>query len=384
MKYAPNCQTLLAMQVVQQYRTAKMKRAFTLVELLVVLVIIGILVALLLPAINAAVVRAQEAAVSSEINGLSTALVSFNTVHGCYPPSRILLMEDGDYTPANIKAKMGTVSNVAAAIALTPRSMTYIRKIWPRVQVSATSPQTGLFLDFNGNGVLDPPIIINGSECLPFFLGGQPQRGPTGKWSLTGFSKNPANPLVGLTLAPSRTRSDYDFDNGRFVDLDNNGYPEYVDSFGGIANPGVFAYFSSYEGQGYDCDDINLTEPDDSGTYPATNAAFQTSNDPTASNVTNTIGYASSPSPNPLVNGNPLSTNSLAYWKPQSFQLFTSGRDRQFGVGGQYDPNANETLPWTPSMISANTALTGQTLDLGIRGRERDNLSNLTRGRLDP
>lgn len=62
---------------------------FTLVELLVVIAIIGILVGLLIVAGRAAVIRANEFAVSTEITQMSQALEEFKTKYGFYPPSRV-------------------------------------------------------------------------------------------------------------------------------------------------------------------------------------------------------------------------------------------------------------------------------------------------------
>ena len=54
--------------------------------------------ALLLPAINGAIRTAKKAAVSAEINQLAQALASFKSKYGDYPPSRVYLAENGDYS----------------------------------------------------------------------------------------------------------------------------------------------------------------------------------------------------------------------------------------------------------------------------------------------
>lgn len=61
--------------------------AFTLVEMLVVLGIIGILIALILPAVMAAQSAARRAAISLEIKQIESALETYKQQRGDYPPS---------------------------------------------------------------------------------------------------------------------------------------------------------------------------------------------------------------------------------------------------------------------------------------------------------
>ncbi|HTN75255.1 MAG TPA: prepilin-type N-terminal cleavage/methylation domain-containing protein, partial [Pirellulaceae bacterium] len=62
-------------------------RGFTLIELLVVLSIIGILVALLVPAIYAARISALNFRISSEIAQLSQGLDEYKNTFGDFPPN---------------------------------------------------------------------------------------------------------------------------------------------------------------------------------------------------------------------------------------------------------------------------------------------------------
>ncbi len=75
------------------------RTGFTLIELMVVVVILALLIALLLPAINAAIGRARDATVTAEVNALAQALADFKNQYGEYPPSRIILCENGSYSP---------------------------------------------------------------------------------------------------------------------------------------------------------------------------------------------------------------------------------------------------------------------------------------------
>jgi len=63
------------------------ERGFTLIELLVVMSIIAVLVGLLLPAVNHAVIAVRKAACVHRVAGVSAGLENFKADWGLYPPS---------------------------------------------------------------------------------------------------------------------------------------------------------------------------------------------------------------------------------------------------------------------------------------------------------
>ena len=68
----------------------KSSRAFTLIELLVVIAIIGILVALLVPAVNAAREASRNIQCKSHLRQVSLAVASFESAKKVFPPARIV------------------------------------------------------------------------------------------------------------------------------------------------------------------------------------------------------------------------------------------------------------------------------------------------------
>lgn len=122
---------------------SRQKLGFTLVELMVVIMIIGILTAIAIPAINRAVIAGRQTAIRMEINALEQAVENYMLKYGDYPP-------DGSDKAVFLR---------------------HIRKLFPRIST------TDLAL------AEDLVESMDAAEALVFFLG--------------GFSSDELNPISG-------------------------------------------------------------------------------------------------------------------------------------------------------------------------------------------
>ncbi len=254
------------------------RRAFTLIELMIAIVIILILLGLLIPAIGAVRLAAQRAQVRTEISGLEAAITAFHADFGMDPPSGIVLYED------------------ASGWNTDQRSKGLMKQLWPSYDFASR--------DINGNGTGGEEIELNAGECLVFFLGGV---WDTTRKTPNGFSKNPANPFSFANAGTNRQGPYFEFDISRFTDTDGDDVPEYLDTFPSQQLP--YLYFSSYGGRGYRDSDL-----------------------PAALGFTS-IYRQGNPSLAPAATDPPF--------KPKSYQIISPGADSQYGTGGNYDTTKN-------------------------------------------
>jgi prepilin-type N-terminal cleavage/methylation domain-containing protein len=394
----------MILSAIDKDRRARVGGGFTLVELLVVILILAILIGLLLPAINGALRTARKAAVSSEINQIASALASFKTKYGDYPPSRIWVAENGDYGSAPLTAiAPGDITYAQ----LAQRTASILRKFWPRLVLNTVQGQGAVFppgsatwYDFNGDGFLgissthlhpgsSDGYILQGHQCLTFFLGGMPVVNSTGSYGVSGFSKDPTNPFTSLISAFGTNRSSplFEFVPGRLFadpnDAYQSGVPGYYDSLGGV--PGgasglnFYAYFSAYGNGNYDPNDVNLNLP--TGELDANNNGpiglnFQVTFPipGSAGNVNISSSFAPNPYTSSLSHAG-AATPTVTYLNPQSFQIISSGIDGLYGVGGQYVSSSSASATSTNPLPPDPTALI-HTTDSTVRQREQDNLTN--------
>src|SRR4051812_13683620 len=137
------------------------RRAFTLVELLVVITIIGILAALITVAAIGALKKAQEAQIKAEINQVATAVDDYKNKYTAYPPN---CQTDGSGATTPIDDN-GVLTDVRR----------HIKQLAPRSQES-----DDMAFVLTGQGPADKTKFTSGelkggitaSEAVVFWLGG--------------------------------------------------------------------------------------------------------------------------------------------------------------------------------------------------------------------
>ena len=185
------------------------RSAFTLVELLVVMAIIGILIGLLIPTIRGVMIRAEVSRIVMELKQLESGLETYKKKRDDYPP---------DFTDP----------------ALVVR---HARKAFPRIADGDLNAL--LSVAYNVKTVADLGSVatwnIDPAEALVFWL--------------QGFSEEVTRPFTGpggpLNTATPRNTGVYDFDGRRLLTADDGDpFPVYLPK--GFELPYVFFDSRSY------------------------------------------------------------------------------------------------------------------------------------------
>lgn len=238
------------------------RRGFTLLELLVVIAIIVILVSLLASAVFRILAKIPEVQTGTEIAQMSVGLQEFMLEYNLSdPPPSVLLLNEN----------VGPLVTFSPPYVLGDPSYAWLQKVFGK-NLSGTGPAgvPPYWVDWNGDGIPNGPWLLEGEQCLVFYLGGIPTAPGLGGFSPQGFSPNSINPA-----APGGKRKGpyYPFITGRLKPppascLSGMTFPVYIDPwqsktgplyYAPTTVPGVmlagtpYAYFSSvgYNNTGY-------------------------------------------------------------------------------------------------------------------------------------
>lgn len=315
------------------------RSAFTLIELMVVIMIIAILVGLLSSAAFKALEQATVVRTATELSLMQDGLALFMTDYQLTdpPPSILSIHEDGvSYNPAN---------------PLDAATLRFFQTTFNRNFVTI-QPR-----DWNGNGKIDPPYILQGAQCLVFYLGGIPAYTSNGSVGMTGFGTSSFAPdmpseqnLLYPVASPNRRGPYFTFDNSRLTSpllpvgpqapaqdarFLLSPFPTYQDPWqafkrNGLSQSQPYAYFSTGGTlNGYNPWFATLALTDNS--LIGANAYYQGLN---------------------VVSGRP------SYMAPNIYQIVSAGKDGFFG----YDlvPTPMGSVSWSPAGGGAGTGLNSQ------------------------
>lgn len=195
------------------------RRAFTLVELLTVIVIIGILAGLITAAAVRARTRARVVAIKSEITQLQMACEAYKQKYGEYPP------------------------DLTDLVALDR----HLKRAFPRYRYRAERPYPDFplarqFLDDVAAAYgISSPDLLGPASALVIFLGGVPEQ--AGSTKPAGFHADPKNPF---RSGEPRTPPFYEFDVSRLTISDpSNPKNKLQYRPAGAATGAPYVYFKS-------------------------------------------------------------------------------------------------------------------------------------------
>jgi prepilin-type N-terminal cleavage/methylation domain-containing protein len=336
------------------------RAGFTLVELMMSLIIIGMLASLLGVAVTFAINAAKNAATKVDIANLDTALQSYKNNYGSEYPACMAIpaVQNANSNSApspsrydlfnrSLRKRFSRLTNNYQAQWLnnTNDVAWYLANNWSVRDLS------------NPSGAPIPLDLDNmdAAESLVFWLAGPPAAYDTTTSQFTtnnvlwGFSANPTNPFA---VKGSRLPSLYEFDETRLTDVDGDGWPEYTPkgSTNKITGVPPFVYF---EPNSYSYKFLNQTMV---ATYPGFFPIVLGSPYGAPQGSLSTLVTGSMPTNPHTVYQTPArsghkttdmaaewgfavpyaTTQQLLPWSPKKFQLIAGGLDYEYG-GSQYE-----------------------------------------------
>ena len=295
---------------------------FTLVEILVVIAIIGILAALLIPAVTNSIKRARVTSIKLEVNSLASAIDQYNLKYGDYPP---------DFSSEPVIDR-------------------HYRKLFPRISAN----ELGLLKAMTGTGTGFNAAAIDRAEALVFALSGysdniqRPFTGPGGPFAWVAANtyddpdgngtvdasddvsrRNPSN----FQVNGDRINKLFDFDAGRLTigdvnpgalsttnkylssDGDTDLFPTYLSR----ENGAPYVYFDS---RTYAFEDTTTSALGMNGfAGPGSNSFVRPYLSSTAKKNTSTSNFVSMTE----------AMNSWEFINPDTYQIISAGLDDSFG-----------------------------------------------------
>ena len=302
-------------------RTARIKRnAFTLVELMIVIVIIGILVGISSPFIFAAITRAKEFTIQNEIVQMDAAVQRFETKYGFFPPA------------------IGPGLEIDTAAGDPRVELVEFRRYLNRIAPNHAEggPGSGGGLD---NWWREVGAKLDAESSLVFWLSGLCT---SKQYPLSGNAMIVRN---GSVLAPYNANKDINDADLPFT-IDRDVFFEFtsgqivINPFAGVN--GIKSYHQP-EGKG------------DSLAYRYRDSKSYTPSDPTVAALAYHVEEAD---------------GTIVFFNPATFQIICPGIDGQ--ITRQTDPSMVVTDTVALSMPSANAD-----------PEQDDNITNFANGRLD-
>ncbi|MGD9648701.1 MAG: type II secretion system protein [Pirellulales bacterium] len=357
--------------------TSRRRAGFTLIELLMVIFLIGILATILGFAANRALIAARQTRILADINQLNTAVESFKSERGAYPPTfgkfigetptqkqqriqrfvaKAFPRYTANYGAMRAQISLSTKGLVTAANAVTPGT------------IALTASSTGSSAADGGLDIenLDP------AETLVFWLGGIPN--PTAENKLAGFRADATSPFLdpqNQIINPAdpntltgRTPPTFPFQPSRLVDRDRDGWWEYLHAGAKEADqPPPLVYFDNLVYELGPC-------------YPQTGPSGFTASPDQLALATFALTWGAV---YPYANeGVPTGKPVLSWQKSQNFQIISCGLDGLLNPDVAPTNMTTSTSPAAPYFSKVEYFPSG----LNFVEQDYDNLTNFYERRL--